>query len=607
MVKRVSHSLYKIFLLWILGVASCFAYDKVSVRVTGVQGQIAENVDAFLAPDDLPEQSTAVEADQYIRQIPQKVSKALRALGYYHPKIIINKVVKDNVLSVEVDITAGEPVKVRSLSIKVEGEGNSLEDFQEFLQGLPLAEGDIADHGKYEKIKLRLQTIAAEKGFVDAEFVQSEFRVSTERNLVWIDIIFDTGSRYYFGESLFSQDILKPRIMRRFIKHKPGQPFDIAKLLELQKALNLSGYFSFIRIEPKFDEISGYRIPVLIQVEPKKKYKYIIGLGGSTDDHLRGKLALENRRVNDRGHRFRVELKGHHRYLKSQFAYEIPFEKIATDKLVFLTAFEQEADPPEPLSDSLLYETFSFETRYVHQNWWGWEESIYLKIDRIESINIDSDDEINTIVIPGIRWSNRDADNFISTNDGYRWRTEIRGTDDMVGTTNEITFLQLELSGKRIIPFDNNRIRVIARTKVGITSMDSSLLSELPEAYQYFAGGDNSIRGYGFEQVVAQNPDVSRIDPDSKTGGRHLFTASVEVDKQIADSNWRIAAFYDFGNAVVDFGQFSSLKHAFGGGIRWLSPVGPVRLDVGFPMFEEEQDGAFFNNPSFHFTFGPDL
>ncbi|MEF9426350.1 MAG: BamA/TamA family outer membrane protein, partial [Candidatus Mariimomonas ferrooxydans] len=82
------------------------------------------------------------------------------------------------------------------------------------------------------------------------------------------------------------------------------------------------------------------------------------------------------------------------------------------------------------------------------------------------------------------------------------------------------------------------------------------------------------------------------------TGGRHLLAGSIEYEQRIKDK-WSAAVFYDIGNAIDSFSD--SLKSAAGIGIRWKSPVGPVRADLAFPLNASDESWRI------HFIVGPDL
>ena len=117
-------------------------------------------------------------------------------------------------------------------------------------------------------------------------------------------------------------------------------------------------------------------------------------------------------------------------------------------------------------------------------------------------------------------------------------------------------------------------------------------LGDLPVSIRYFGGGDQSVRGYEYQSLGPLN-ELGEV-----IGGKHLLSGGVEFDFPIR-ANWKMAVFMDAGNAFDSFSDYQ-LKKAAGIGLRWLSPVGPIRLDFASAL---DDDNKF----RIHITMGPDL
>ena len=94
------------------------------------------------------------------------------------------------------------------------------------------------------------------------------------------------------------------------------------------------------------------------------------------------------------------------------------------------------------------------------------------------------------------------------------------------------------------------------------------------------SGGDDSIRGYKFESLGPLDVDGNVV------GGNRLAVASIEYEYPIGEQ-WSVAVFADAGNAYRD-GDFNSVS-GVGAGLRWHSPLGPIRFDVAFPQDGEDR------------------
>jgi translocation and assembly module TamA len=131
--------------------------------------------------------------------------------------------------------------------------------------------------------------------------------------------------------------------------------------------------------------------------------------------------------------------------------------------------------------------------------------------------------------------------------------------------------------------------RWIARAEGGTTWTEN--FEELPASLRYFAGGDQSVRGYAFEELGPRDASGKVI------GGKNLVFGSLEYEQHIV-GNWGVAVFADTGNAFNTVSE--GLETGVGIGVRWQSPIGMVRVDLASAV---SQDNAL----RLHFTLGPDL
>jgi translocation and assembly module TamA len=131
---------------------------------------------------------------------------------------------------------------------------------------------------------------------------------------------------------------------------------------------------------------------------------------------------------------------------------------------------------------------------------------------------------------------------------------------------------------------------LLARGTLGTTIVDQ--FATLPASVRFFTGGSTTVRGYSYNSLGPKDANGEVV------GGKYLLVGSLEFEHKFTP-RWAWAVFYDIGNAIDDFND--PLKEGAGGGIRWQSPVGPVRLDVGFALSENTRPWEI------HFNIGPDL
>jgi translocation and assembly module TamA len=105
--------------------------------------------------------------------------------------------------------------------------------------------------------------------------------------------------------------------------------------------------------------------------------------------------------------------------------------------------------------------------------------------------------------------------------------------------------------------------------------------TKYPNSLRFFAGGDNSVRGYDWKELGPVDKGGEVI------GGKQVLTFSVEYDHRVLEQ-WVAAGFVDAGNAFDD--DLNKLYYGAGFGVRWLSPVGAVRLDLAWPFNKDDGD-----------------
>ena len=160
----------------------------------------------------------------------REVRAAMRPFGFYEPTVTSEVKREGNGSEqnyrVTITITRGDPVVVEKVDVKVTGPGAHDERFTKITNDLPIQPGDRLNHASYEEIKGELLRTAANYGYLDARMVRNEMRVDPQAHVASIDIEFETGARYKFGETTIRQDTIDEALVRRFLRYQAGQPFD---------------------------------------------------------------------------------------------------------------------------------------------------------------------------------------------------------------------------------------------------------------------------------------------------------------------------------------------------------------------------------------------
>jgi translocation and assembly module TamA len=176
---------------------------------------------------------------------------------------------------------------------------------------------------------------------------------------------------------------------------------------------------------------------------------------------------------------------------------------------------------------------------------------------------------------------------------------QLRGSHHVFGSDSD--FLQLDTTAERTFDLSSPKWHLLLRGEVGASLVAE--FSKLPGTVRFFAGGDRSVRGFGYNELSPTQDVFDPLDPTKKigtvkTGGKHLLTGTVEFTRDLP-RNLGVAAFYDIGNAFDKFGD--PLEYSVGIGLRWRLPAVSLGIDVAQPLSEP---GA---SPRLHINFSPKL
>ncbi len=553
----------------------------IKVTVEGVEGDLKKNVLAYLGTErqkDHPDLNVS-HLKKLHEEAPEEIRKSLQPFGYYNPLIRSELLMEGEAWRAAYTIDLGQPVLIESVDLAITGSGADDNRFKRLEKDFSVKNGNVLNHQIYEEAKRSFQDIAMQFGYLDGKAVKNKVQVHPDKNSATVVLHFNTGPQYCFGDVEFVQDAFDIGLLEGFVPFRRGDPYMVSRLLQLQNTLNDSDYFESVEVTPLTEEAEEREVPVQVKLVPRKRNKYTVGLGYGTDTGLRGSLGWEIRRVTRTGHRFKSELRLSEIRTGITGEYTVPLTNPRTDNLSITSGwFTEDTETSE--SEKLIAGI-----RYNHRRL-DWKKSVYMNYEQ-ETFEVGEDSGRSTLFIPGISWTRIRADNPVSVRHGSRLFFDIRGAHESL--ISDESFVQFRVQAKYIsgvTPLS----RLIIRAEGGSSLVDE--FSELPPSVRFFSGGDNSVRGYAYNSLGAEDAD------GNVQGGRHLMEGSIEFEHQIIDK-WSWAVFYDIGNAINDFSD--SLKSGAGFGIRWKSPVGPVRVDLAFPLDESNQSWRV------HFVIGPDL
>ncbi len=590
--------LHIFFLLCVCSPGGAIAAEKLDVEVTGVTGEVLQNVEIWLSINnaskeqevDLRETFNIGEKEKKpdlseptIRRLhrlaPEEIRKALQPFGYYEPEIDARLEKVMGVWQAVYRVDPGPPTTLEQVEIRVNGEGGEEPSVKKVLNSTKIVSGQRLDQRAYEHTKSQLSDALYNAGYIDAKFIQSKIKVYPPRQKADIFLIAESGPQFKFGRITVEQDILHPNFVNRFANIKPGDRFDTSKLIDYQLALTDSNYFKQVEILAERENAVGTEIPILVKTEASKPRLYTAGLGFGTDTGPRVTGGAELRRINRSGHKLRFDLRASSIEHSLSSQYLIPIKNIATDNLAFTASASQGKEGDIDTDQFKLGAS-------VNEDWLGFRRRLSLTLED-ENFDIGDGTQTSTLVIPGIQLSRKYADDPLFPRKGYSVTLDIHG--GIESPLTETTFFNTNISARTVLPL-TKQSRLLLRGSLG--AIQAATFSDLPPSQRFFAGGDQSVRGYGYQDLSPKNSDGESI------GGQYLTVASIEAD-YLLYKNFGMAAFFDIGNAGDEV--LTSLKKGTGIGLRYRSPVGMIRFDVARPL--DESADSF----RIHISIGADL
>jgi translocation and assembly module TamA len=543
---------------------STAALAEIDIRVAGVDGEAADNLAATLSLYRYRDQGLDdLALQRLIQRVPSETEKALRPFGYYQTATEVVADGSSGQTKINIKVEPGPRSVWRTIVVAVRGAGSETAAIQRVLSKSPLVPGEAVDHRNYDTLKATLEATAISTGFLDWRWDTHRLEVHPTVNKADVLLIMETGPRYRFGAVSFHQQAVDHDVAQRLIQFESGDDYDEQALLNTQYALLDSQYYSVARVSPTDRDPVTKTVPVNIETTPQKRQRITFGIGYGSDTRLRGSTGWRWQRLNGRGHRAQIRYAGAATRNELGLRYEIPGKDPISEQLRFYGSFidEELAD-----TDSRRITAGVGRTRKLRQ----WQMRNYVELLREETTLPGMEPTRDLLFMPGVSLDRWVRDRTINPDHGYRLTADLRGSQQSL--LSDTNFLRLVLNAKWLASFRDN-YQLLVRGQFGTAWVES--FAALPASQRFFAGGDQSIRGFGFNELSPRNAQGEII------GGQHLVFGSVELARRIRGP-WRLAVFADGGGALSNLND--ELEYSVGVGVRWETPVGKIRLDIAKPV-----------------------
>lgn len=575
-------SQFILVLLWCAYASLGWAEDKVQLRVVGIDDpQLAQNVDIYV------KNISAEEADGSLRYqslVTDAIDKALRAEGYYNSSVSFQLEAGEanQEASLIANVSLGTEVKIAGVELAVIGQAKTDPAFENLEEQTPKV-GTRLNHGSYDSYKSSFQTLALRRGYFDAAFLVHRLEVMPSTAQAWWRLVFDSADRYRYGTVRFEHNQIREDYLRNILKIKSGDPYLLDDLSKLTSDFSSSNWFSSVLIQPSLDSKNKI-VDLDVLLYPRKKTSIELGIGYSSDVGPRLQVGWKRPWINSRGHSVGANL-----YLSSpkqtlEASYKMPLlENPLNYYYEFATGVEREKDND---TDSLAA-TFAALRYWNRESGWQFSGGLRVRYDSFTQADVVDD---TFLLYPTVGFNRtRLRGGFFPT-----WGDAQSISIDLGNRAwlSDVNFLSIRASTAWIRTYAENH-RFYVRGELGW--LNTNNLERIPPALRFFAGGDRSVRGYGYKKISPRNSKGELV------GGSRLATASFEYQYQVY-TKWWLATFADMGLAANSFAA-DELHYGAGFGVRWASPVGAIKFDIATPIRDKNNS----KNIQFYIGLGSEL
>ncbi|MFV8816620.1 autotransporter assembly complex protein TamA [Haliea sp. E17] len=546
--------------------------QTLKLELTGLDGDLKSNALAWLG--QLPE--TAQARSNYLHSAEEKVGNSLRALGYYRPQIDLHLERLQEPWTLRIDVVPGEPVHLREVDIEVTGAASEDPAFRKYLENTGLKTGDVLNHEKYEQVRRKLNALGLQHGYFDGEFTRSRVAVEAVGGTADVELHYASGQRYRFGALDYDRQEFVEELVEPLVTAREGEPYDQARLRESQIQLQRTGYFSTVLLQPRLDAASQGEVPLKLQLFPAKRHSFDVGIGYSTDTEERVTLAWRTPRINRWGHSQETRLQYSPINPSGRVTYSIPMSHPLNDTLQFSVRVEDNEFGDLESRQHELGGRREFKSG-------NWIYSYSLRALR-ESWNAAGESREGDYVLPGFSISQRlRKGSLVNPSAGFSQWYRLEGGSDQFGSDVDLVRV---LANYGYIHSFGERHRVVLRSDLGAVVMQDSKRHDLAPSLAFFAGGSQSLRGYGYQSIGSEVVTTNDKGEEVRivVGGERLATASIEYQYTFTDS-WRGSLFLDGGDAFD--AQDFEFHGGAGVGIHYLTPVGAVRFEIANPYTDD--------------------
>lgn len=535
---------------------------------------------------------------------PLKVQRDLRRLqqlfqqeGYFQAEVSVQTARNQAERSVRLTFLArqGPPTKVAETKL-LWPDQDTRQIWQPLVDKLlQLKPGDRFVLARYEQSKRDILKFFSDQSHPTTK-VLGQVRVYPQQQRAVIVLSIKPGPRLLFGRVEVKGN---RRISTKFIEAEKtfsrGQPFSLKAMEQTQQALLDTGFFGVATLHPLYNKAQGNMVPILIEVQERPPHSIQLRLGWGNEDRLRVGVQQVNRNIIGWNDTFTIEGKLSAIYAGMVGNLKVPYLFNRRSTLVIRGGIEQR--DTEAFINNRLFVNPAVE--YTIDKDWSWFLGYNTERDRMRELKAQVPDpsfENQTFYISsvplGLIYDTRDS--ILDPTKGTYFRLEVEVASQVLGS--DLSFIRPVADLRHVMPLPWPRYYLAFRASGGIAYTLPGT-ETIPLIRRFFPGGADSVRGYPYQKL-------GPLDRGGKPlGGESMAVGSVELRFPLWGELGGVV-FVDAGNAWDEVlnEDMGVLRFTSGVGLRYNTPVGPIRLDFGYQL--NPPDNALEDRYEFYLSVG---
>ncbi|HRD55656.1 MAG TPA: BamA/TamA family outer membrane protein [Parachlamydiaceae bacterium] len=586
------HKLYLNLLL------SCFlfcfwqacAFDSYVIEFEGIQSEetlhVLKSASKLIALQDIPPISDASLKRRAEADIANLI-KALHSLSFYGASVNLKIDFNKEPVVIHFFIDEGPLFFLGEFNLK-----NSKSKETGFLvDSISLEEIGIKLHEKAIPVTIinaeeALLNLLEKKGYPFSTIEKRDVVIDQEKELALVTLTIDTGSFCPFGNAhIFGNKRVSKEFIKKKLSWKKGDAFDPTKLELTQNALEQTGLFSSISIEKAAVQEEGF-LPIDIYVKEAKQRSIGAGASYATERGIGAAFEWEHRNVRQMGEKLSLSANIWQATQEASLLYLIPDFKIPGRHLRLLLDYEHERTKGY---SEIHYSTGALLSRQLSPKM---NMSYGLLYKHLRDTRSDNNRGFNILKSPfQLRFS--DMDSILDPTNGFS--LNFKATPSVQLLEPRFCYSINTLTSTFYLPLTQDR-RLVFAEKLTIGSIFGATHYDIPPSERFYAGSDTLLRGYHYLTVSPLNHDNKPI------GGKSMLINSWEL-RYRTSKTLGFCFFYDAGNVYASYlpNFKEKLLQSIGIGIRYYTPVGPLRADLAFPLDRRKHLDSPFQ---FYFSIG---